>query len=211
VAVWGHGVYKTTDGCKTWAKKSNGLGRPENMHCWMIERAKSGNLYCCVTAQRRGGDFPVQGDLYRSTDGGESWAPLTSGLKLGWPTGFAVDPGDEKTIWLAAASPPRRPEGGLYKTADGGQNWTRVVSDKDIPGWANAFYVTLSPNIPGVMYLSTLHGLWLSRDGGKTWGEFKGIPLAWTHRVRFDPEAKDTIWVNTFGAGIWYGPALGEE
>ena len=56
------GVYKSTDNGQTWVKKSNGLGRPGNMHTYKVKiHPKTGDLYCLVTANRHGLNFPVPG------------------------------------------------------------------------------------------------------------------------------------------------------
>ena len=213
VALVGQGVYKTTDGGRTWTRKSNGLGQAGNMHAWLVRRTGDGTLYCTVTGKRQGLQFDVPGGLYRSVDGGESWAIAHPGLTLHWAGGFAVHPEDAKTIFLAAATAPQKPEGGLYRTRDGGATWQQVVRDGDLPGspsYIQAFFVTVDPRHPERVYFSTTaHGLWLSRDGGDRWEKIEGLPFRSAHRIAFDPEDADRMWISTFGGGGWTGPALG--
>lgn len=72
-----------------------------------------------------------------------------------------------------------------------------------------SFFVRLHPANPEVVYYSTgTQGLMLSRDGGKQWELFTQLPFDNIHRVTFDPQDENTIYVTTFGSGVWRGPAL---
>ncbi|MBM4032486.1 MAG: hypothetical protein FJ291_11970 [Planctomycetes bacterium] len=212
------GVYKSTDTGQTWAKKSEGLGNPGNLHAYMVKvHPKTGDVYCSITAHRLGArDFPVPGGLWRSTDGGESWSELTKTLGLKWPGGFALHPDDPNTIYLTAGTVPGGPQGGVYKTTDGGKTWARAIGDADFaksapPGYVHCFFVNLHPDKPDWVYAGTVaHGLWLSQDAGKTWRRFDAIPFRACQNVAFDPEDRSVMYVTTFGGGVWKGPVTPE-
>ena len=212
VASIGHGVYKSTDGGQHWVAKSKGLGAPENMQVWMVERYHDGTLYACVTSSRVGSDFPTVGTgLYRSSDGGENWEHLTASLPLGWPTGFAVHPDNPDVIYLCASCGWTCQTGGLYKTTDGGRTWS-CLFNKQSPDYLGrgleSFFVRLHPDDPETVYYSTgTQGLMLSPDGGKHWQQFDELPFDNIHRVTFDPADHGVIYVTTFGGGVWRGPA----
>ncbi|HUT34435.1 MAG TPA: hypothetical protein VNE39_13195 [Planctomycetota bacterium] len=207
------GVYKSTDTGQTWVQKSEGLGNPGNLHAYMVKvHPKTGDVFCSITAHRVGGrDFPVPGGLWKSTDGGESWADLTKTLGLKWPGGFALHPDDPNLIYLTAGTVPGGPQGGVYKTTDGGKSWTRLIGDADFaksapPGYVHCFYVNLHPDKPDWVYAGTVaHGLWLSQDAGKTWKRFDAIPFRACQNVAFDPEDRAVMYVTTFGGGVWKG------
>lgn len=209
------GVYKSTDTGQTWVKKSSGLGNPGNLHAYMVKvHPKTGDVFCSITAHRVGGrDFPVPGGLWKSTDGGESWADITKTLGLKWPGGFALHPDNPDVIYLTAGTVPGGPQGGVYKTADGGKTWARVIGDADFaksapPGYVHCFFVNLHPDKPDWVYAGTAgHGLWLSQDAGKTWKRFDAIPFGACQNVAFDPEDRAVMHVTTFGGGVWRGPA----
>lgn len=214
VAMFGHGVFRSDDGGANWRKVSRGLGTPENMHVYSVKLHPDGTLFCSVTGKRSGLDFADGSGLYRSRDGGENWQCISPPLK--WAGDFDFDPRDSRIIYLSAASAPKGySQGGLYKTTDGGQTWRRVVKEGDLPrelqGFIHAFFVTVNPKRPNVIYLSaTTHGLFLSEDGGEHWREVHGIPFTAVQRVTFDPDDENTIWVTTFGGGVWKGPARGK-
>ncbi len=213
-AVYDHGVYKSTDGGDTWALKSRGLGAPENLRVCRVQLHRDGTLFALITGMRipDGGPFTPQGvGLYRSTDGAESWERITESCLLLYPRDFAVDPADSRAIYLGAADAPGAPapQGGLHGTFDGGKIWTLLMRRR-----ATHFGAYFHPARPGWVYATGCGwsdapdgGLWLSRDRGATWAAFADFPFANVNRVDFDPADPSVIYVTTFGASAWRGPA----
>ena len=82
----------------------------------------------------------------------------------------------------------------------------KVVLHRD----GTLFALVTAKRKPGVVYGPFLKegvGLYRSRDGGDTWEPFTDFPFANTQRVQFDPADPDVIYVTTFGASVWKGPA----
>lgn len=214
-AMYGDGVYKSINGGKSWVKKSKGLGRPGNMAVYVVRIGPDKALYCLITALRRERIFDVPGGLWKSTDGGENWTELTKDLDIWYPAEFAVHPKDPNKIWVTACDVPQKNGGGVFVTTDGGKTWKQQLGnrdfDKKICDFVHVFAVDFHPTNPDIMYLSVwTHGLFRSEDGGKTWKRIEGIPCqAGTNRVTLDPEDLDTMYVTTFGKGVWRGPAKG--
>ena len=214
-SMHGDGVYKSTDGGKSWVKKSKGIGRPGNMNLYLVRIGPDKALYALVTANRKDMDFDVPGGLWKSTDGGETWTELTKGLDIWWPCEFAVHPKDPNRIWISASDVPVKSGGGLFSTTDGGATWkhqlTREDFDQDVLKYCHVFAIKFHPKDPDVMYLSVwTHGLLRSENGGRTWKRIRGIPSeTGINRITFDPEDPNIMYVTTFGKGIWRGPAKG--
>jgi photosystem II stability/assembly factor-like uncharacterized protein len=212
VTMFGHGLFKSEDSGQNWQRVSNGPGTAENQHLYSLKLHADGTLFCSVTGRRQGREFSGGSGLYRSRDGGESWQLISPPLK--WAGDFDCDPRDSRILYLTAASAPGHAEGGLYKTLDGGAHWMQLLKESDFPAELNsfvhAFFVRINPQQPNRIYLSaTTHGLFLSENAGRSWREVRGVPYQAVQRVSFDPQDDNTIWLTTFGGGVWRGPALG--
>ncbi len=215
--VFGEGVYKSVNGGATWAKRSRGLGNPGNMHAYRVRRhGGTGDLYCLITANRHGREFPVPGGLWKSTDGAESWTDIAKRLAPAWPTDFVLDPTDPNRIYITAATIPGSPQGGVYRTTNGGKTWKHVLTDAMLresggAGYDHTMCVFIHPDDRDLVYAGTnTHGLWYSRDGGAAWHHYRAFPFRNVQSIRVHPENHRILYITTFGAGAWTGPYLPE-
>lgn len=165
------GVFKTTDGGKTWRKT---LGDEE----WtgatdlLIDPRDPNWLYAatwqrCRTVAAYMGGGPGTA-IYRSKDGGESWIKLENGLpssNMG-KIGLAISPQQPDVIY-AAIELDRR-QGGVYKSVDRGASWKKqseTVSGATGPHYYQELYA--SPHQFNRLYLMD-NRIQISEDGGKT-------------------------------------------
>jgi len=207
-AIFGHGVYKSTDDGGTWTKKSNGLGSVSNMRAYRVRRHSDGTLFCVVTALYSGGAFNTDGvGVYKSTDEAENWTRINDTLL--WPKDIVIDPTDIDIIYVGAADAAGNGQGGLWRTTNGGGSWVKLERKGE-----EHFGAYLHPTRPGWIYMTLGDwnpppdaGLWLSKDYGDTWEGFMELPFANIQRVTFDPNDDDTIYVTTFGGSVFKGHA----
>lgn len=204
------GVYKSTDNGRTWALKKAGLGHPSNMRISRVVLHADGTLFAMVCAMRPGPGKPLSGEgvgLYRSRDGAETWEKIDVSQPLLYPKDFSVHPLDSRRLLLGACdSGGKDASGGLYYSDDGGTAWRRIGREGSQTfggyfhpkqdGW---IYMTLTEGAPGA-------GLWLSRDNGRSWQPFDGLPFSNIQRVAFDPFDDARMRVTTFGGSVWLGP-----
>ncbi|KPK82875.1 MAG: hypothetical protein AMJ81_08985 [Phycisphaerae bacterium SM23_33] len=213
-AMYGGGVYKSTDAAGSWKPVNTGLKTETNDHFTDLKLHADGTLFALCGAKSKSRYEPAAyGGLFKSTDGGESWADLTEQLKLYLPYGFDVHPTDSRIIYLCVSAVPRRHEtAGVYKSTDGGSTWTKLKIDWPAggPSYVHAKYPSVDPYRPQRVWVSTgTHGLLVTNDGGLSWKEIKGVPFGGINRVTVDPLDHETIWCSSFGGGIWRGPAMG--
>jgi len=208
VSAFEEGVYKSVDNGQSWVKTSNGLGAPGvNLRTCRLILHSDGTLFCLVTALKKDGRYVALGPgLYRSADGGKSWEWINRSHPLLWPKDYDVDPRDSRVIYLGAADASNE-QGGLYKTSDGGATWSRIARKGP-----QCFGATVHPRKPDWLYLCLTEdapgsGLWLSKDAGKSWKALDGLPFRNAQRIAFDPRDDSVIYVSTFGASVWQGPA----
>ncbi|SFD83407.1 WD40/YVTN/BNR-like repeat-containing protein [Spirosoma endophyticum] len=188
-AVLGHpygpnterGVYRTTDGGKTWEKvlyKDQDTGAIQVT----IDPKNPAIVYADLwTAQEgpweNGAWQGKESGLYKSTDGGTSWQKLTKGL----PTveqglgriGFCIAPSAPNRLYATVDAPEL---GGVYRSDDAGETWTRFNKDPRLWGRGSDFAeVKAHPTNPDILFIADVSA-WKSEDGGKTWNDFRGAP-----------------------------------
>jgi photosystem II stability/assembly factor-like uncharacterized protein len=212
------GVYKSEDGGRTWARKSEGLGHlhqpsgMRNLHIYRIRvHPVSGNVYCLITGLRgssRETAYAIPGGLWRSSDGGETWKDISGGQNMVWQsTAFSFDPKDERIIYVAAESPLARwRQGGLYKTMNGGDSWERIFPrdvKKDKDGY-HLMSVAVHPEKPNLIYVGDVYtGLYYSDDFGKSFKPYASYPGAVIQSMSFNPLNFNELIVTSFGTGVW--------
>jgi len=138
------------------------------------------------------------GALWRTRDGGDSWAMANRGL----PTGRgAVEslhmvPGNRLTLYAKI-----RDE--VYKTVDGGDNWTM---QSKLRGEIGAF--TIAPSDPTVMFHNLVNQVFLSLDEGRTWTPKFPLSLAAGTQVAIiavSPVNPSTVFIAARGSGDGFG------
>jgi hypothetical protein len=208
--VFGRGLYKSTDGGRSWAAKNAGITQKQPF-AWRLTPAGDGTLYLVVARRSEAGRIGDEGDgaLYRSRDGGERWERMALPPGVNGPNAVTVDPGDPRRLYLSAwpvATPGGDTGGGLLQSEDAGATWTRLR-----PASEYVYDLTLDPRDPAVMYF-TGHGqaAWRSADRGRTWARLRGFNFKQGTRVVPDPSDPSKVYVTTFGSFVWHGPAAGD-
>jgi photosystem II stability/assembly factor-like uncharacterized protein len=210
VCGYGKGVFKSTDGGKNWVLKNAGLDGNEPF-AWRMIPDPQGKLYLLVARRSDDGSIgtPLDGALYRSTDGAEHWEKLILPAGCNAPNGMAIDPADPRRLYLAAWGrrlPDGDAGGGIFLSTDAGKSWKSAL-DKD----QHVFDVTLDPKNPQTLYAVGFESsVWKSTNRGEEWVRLKGYNFKWGQRVFPDPLDPKKIYVTTFGGCIWHGPAEGD-
>ncbi len=177
VAALGHafgpnaerGVYRTTDGGRTWDQI---LFRDADTGAVSLamDPTNARILYAAFWQARRTAYGLTSGgpgsSLYRSTDGGDTWQELRGGLPEG-PLGriglsHSAQAGRVYATVEAA-------EGGIYRTDDYGEHWRRTTDEHELrerPWYFN--HLTADPTDANTVY-ATNFKLWRSIDAGVTW------------------------------------------
>jgi len=155
---WGDGVYKSLDAGKTWInmglKESHHIGRivihPADPD--IVYVAALGHLYS---------ENPERG-LYKTTDGGKTWAKVLDIAVEGRAVGVVdvvMDPSAPDTLYAASYDKFRRPwtwgiggpGSGIHKTIDGGKTWTRLTNG--LPGGIlGRIGLAIFPKNPKILY-----------------------------------------------------------
>jgi photosystem II stability/assembly factor-like uncharacterized protein len=158
VAALGHfwgpneerGLFKTTDGGRTWAA-SNFIDEDTGFVDVVMDPSDPETLYACAWEVRRGGfsggnpatQTGKNGGLFKTADGGKTWAKMRDGLPLSGygRCGVSVFRADPKVVYAVVqtdrtqansnlgqpAKPDNDPEtGGIFRSEDKGKTWTKL-------------------------------------------------------------------------------------
>jgi photosystem II stability/assembly factor-like uncharacterized protein len=148
------------------------------------------------------------GNLQVTRDGGKSWtnvAPNVAGLeRFSWVSWVQASLYDSSTAYAAF---DRHTFGDMnphvFRTTDGGKTWASIVApDSGVRGYAHV--IKEDTVVPELLFLGTEFGLWVSRDGGKHWAQYKGhqFPDVAVRDIVVHPRESDLV-LATHGRGIW--------
>ena len=189
-AVLGHpygpneerGLFRSTDGGQTWQKV---ITKDENTGASDVEIDPSNPdvIYASMWEAREGpwednNEFNgTGGGLFKSTDGGATWHPLSNGLPKDLSQIYvAIAPTDPRRLYatIAIASGPLA----VYHSDDAGDSWSKVTDDPRPSGRIGGGDLAI-PRVdsknPDIVYCASTVTM-RSTDGGKTWSGFRGAP-----------------------------------
>ena len=188
VAVPGHpygpneerGVFLSNDGGKSFSKT---LYKDENTGAADVQFDPSNPqvAYASLWEAREGPWENAEwngtnGGIFKTTDGGKTWRPLTKGLPNDVVQAqLAIAPSAPHILIAAIAT---LEAGKLYRSEDGGENWTLATTDERPGariGGGDLPVVRIDPQNPNTVYAASVV-CWKSTDGGKTWEGWRGAP-----------------------------------
>ncbi len=177
------GFWKSTDGGSTWTTTNSGLSRL-GVSSVVVHPAGPDTIFI-GTGDRDAGDAPGYG-VYRSIDGGNTWAAHNTGMGNRTISEIIMDPVNPE-ILIAAAST------GIYRSTDGGDTWTQPFASHNIKD------IALHPDNHNVLYAAGSN-LYRSLDNGQSWTQITaGVPAA--SRIALAVSAADPDRVYLFAGG----------
>ena len=207
VAVVGHpfgpnaerGLYRSTDGGMTFARVLGDGAGDVGAVAVAIDPAHPDTTYAALWASRNGPWNLTQvyqlydrGGLFKSTDGGTTWAKLTVGLPArAGRIGISVSPADPARLYAIV----EKTDGcGIYRSNDAGATWAQTNDEERVCGRTEDFAgITADPHDRDEVYAANTT-TYRSRDGGATWLGIKGAPGGDDyHTVWIDPADSNTI------------------
>ncbi|HNV03532.1 MAG TPA: hypothetical protein PLE61_13550 [Vicinamibacterales bacterium] len=236
---WGDGVYKSTDGGRTWTN----MGLADSHHIGRIViHPKDPNIVYVAALGHLYSPNDERG-VYKTTDGGRTWTKSLEVKADGRMVGAAdlvMDPKNPKVLYAAAYDKERLPwtfnlggpGSGIYKTTDAGRTWTKLGGG--LPGGMlgrigldvyaknpQIVYANIEnankPGVPDADRLAELRAgkssagmigeeVYRSDDGGKTWRKASpdkqrigGNPGYYYMQIRVDPNDANHVYVLSVG------------
>lgn len=190
-SVWGpggeRGLYKTTDGGKTW-KKVLDISENTGINNVIIDPSNPDIMFATSEQRRRHVHTKIGGGpesaVYKSVNGGETWNKLTSGLPSGHVggMGIAISPANPDYVYIIVQADGE--SSGFYRSVNKGETWNKMSDHHESGQYYNEIYC--DPINPDKVYsVETISHMTV--DGGKTW---KRIPNTERH---VDDHA---LWIN---------------
>ncbi len=155
----GGGIFRSVDGGKSWTRCAGQPGGLRMYYGLVVDPSDSKRLFysCCgeggggwrsedegatwehvFTAEpwcfnievAPSGKALVGGkNLHRSTDHGKTWTKITNFSGDATIVGIAVDPADEKRMWISRTTWNSSDDGGIFRTTDDGATWQEITGD----------------------------------------------------------------------------------
>lgn len=214
---YGDGVYKSTDGGKTWAH----CGLTDTRHIGEIRvHPKNPDLVYVAALGHAFGQNEERG-VFRSKDGGKSWEKVLYKSDKAGAVDISFDPRNPdilyasiwetyRTFWELSSGGP---DSGLWKSTDGGDTWTEITHNKGLlpdDAIVGKIGIAASPVQAGRVWALVESdkepGLYRSEDFGETWSfmtdkqDLRYRPWYYMH-IFADPQDAGTVYVNNLG--LW--------
>ena len=210
----GEGVFKTTDGGKTWTYV--GLKETEQISRVRVHPTNPDIVY--VGAQGHVYAPNAERGVYRTKDGGKTWQKILFRNDSTGVTDLVMDPTNPNVLYAAFWQAGRKPwqlvsggaGSGIFKTTDGGDHWTEITRNPGLPaGIIGNIGITVSAVKPSRLWAlieADSGGVFRSDDGGATWTatnhERKLRQRAWYY-TRIFADTKDTNTVYALNTGMY--------
>lgn len=170
----GGGLFKSTDGGRTWKQLGNGLPKEIVQANLGIAASAPQTLIAAVATQKGA-------NLYRSDNGGENWAVATEDARPAIRIGggdlplIRIDPQNANVVYSASVV--------CWKSTDGGKTWEGW---RGAPGGDDYQNVWINPTNSDVVFLGSDQGAIVTVNGGRTWSSWYNQSTAQLYHVSAD-------------------------
>lgn len=136
------------------------------------------------------------GGCWKSTNGGNSWTPLTDTLATLGVSGIAINPQNSNEIYLATGDGDGSDTYsiGVIKSTDGGNTWQSTGLNWNTTQSRVMSKIIINPNNPTELYVATNNGLWKTNNSGSSW---TNVRTGVFRDVEYNPLNPNTVFACT--------------
>jgi photosystem II stability/assembly factor-like uncharacterized protein len=211
---YGDGVYKTTDGGRSW--QHMGLASTRHIGRIQVHPANPNLVYVAALGHAFGAN--KERGVYRSKDGGRKWEQVLFKSKRAGAVDISLDMANPQILYASIWQVYRNfwelnsggPDSGLWRSTDGGDTWGDLSANKGFPqALKGKSGVAASPAKAGRVWCiieaaNGEGGLYRSDDYGDSWQRVSDMPellcRPWYYAHIFaDPQDPDTVYINNLG------------
>ena len=221
----GDGVYKSTDGGKTWI--NTGLKNAQQIGGLAIDPKNENRVFAAALGHPYGAN--EERGVYRTVDGGKTWERVLYKDENTGAIQVTIDPNNSNIIyadlWAGRLGPWENgswngKESGLFKSTDGGTTWKKLTSGLPTPEQGlGRIGFCIAPSNSNRLYATVdagkMGGIYRSDDAGETWTNINADERYWGRgsdfaEVRVDPKNADIVysadvvtWKSMDGGKTW--------
>jgi len=206
---FGDGVYKSTDGGKTW--QFMGLRDTERISRIIVHPTNPQIVYVAAIGHAFGPN-PERG-VFMTTDGGKTWQKVLYTDDRHGASDLEMDPSNPNVLYAGLWHFERKPwkfesgdeAGGVYKSVDGGRTWKKLTNG--LPKLMGRIGIKVAPSRPNVVYViveAREGSLYRSDDGGETFRLVYKDPHIvnrgfYYAEIRVDPADENRVYAMSLG------------
>ena len=192
----GSGIYKTTDGGKTWNELTGGLPPGEKGRIGLAaSKTRSNIIYATIEHADSSG-------FYRSSNGGRTWKRVNKlNPRPMYYSHIFVDPNNDDIVYMLATE--------FYRTKDAGKTFYQMPTRPtyDVGVHSDHHTLWINPNNSNHFFLAGDAGLHESWDGGVAYNRLNNIPIGQFYGIGADMEVPYNIYGGMQDNHSWMGPS----
>ena len=192
----GSGIYKTTDGGKTWNELTGGLPPGDKGRIGLAaSKTRSNIIYATIEHADSSG-------FYRSGNGGRTWKRVNKlNPRPMYYSHIFVDPNNDDIVYMLATE--------FYRTKDAGKTFYQMPTRPtyDVGVHSDHHTLWINPNNSNHFFLAGDAGLHESWDGGIAYNRLNNIPIGQFYGIGADMEVPYNIYGGMQDNHSWMGPS----
>ncbi|HEX5654294.1 MAG TPA: hypothetical protein VFX58_14530 [Chitinophagaceae bacterium] len=157
------------------------------------------------------------GGLWKTTDGGASYTPLSDNLPGLGVASIVIHPASPNTIFILTGDGNASHRGhymkehgtGLYKSTDGGITWQETGMSWAYSSITFGYKLMMHPNDPDMLMAATSEGFWRSFDAGSTWTQSASLAGIEITDFEFDPNSGARMYACGYSGNFYLSTDTG--